>query len=488
VLGERRLTTIHAIGQSMAIGPIFSAGLLTSLVAGAAGFNTPLSVLLGSIGALCLGYCVALYARRYAGAGAIYEYLTRGGSRDLGVFSAGVYLIGLLFLGAGGVFIGIGFLTDGFFAAHISSIDLPWWLWGGIALAIVSALNFFGVRLAVRGVLALAAISAIPFVILVVAILIDGGHGHTLSVFDPGQTSWNHVFNGILFAVTLFIGFEAAASLGEETRNPQRSISVAVMGSIALSAVFYLLVTYAATIGFGKAGVAKWPGDPAPMGTLATQYVGKGLATIIDLVIILDATSLAIAFVIAASRVVFALGRDGLLPKAAASTTRYGTPLGGLAVVVVASLGFLLWAGVTHYGKATQLPNEFQAFLITASAGSFLVEFIYFLLAAVAIKYALADRAAIWWRLPVVAAAIATPVLAYKGSLHPWPSYPNNRGIIFAIASVIIAAIWWLIVKLTRPDAIRDAAAHAEAHRDVPPLDETLDYRPGSGEPVVGPT
>ena len=217
-----------------------------------------------------------------------------------------------------------------------------------MALAIVSALNFFGVRLAVRGVLALAAISAIPFVILVVAILIDGGHGHTLSVFDPGQTSWNHVFNGILFAVTLFIGFEAAASLGEETRNPQRSISVAVMGSIALSAVFYLLVTYAATIGFGKAGVAKWPGDPAPMGTLATQYVGKGLATIIDLVIILDATSLAIAFVIAASRVVFALGRDGLLPKAAASTTRYGTPLGGLAVVVVASLGFLLWAGVTH--------------------------------------------------------------------------------------------------------------------------------------------
>ena len=144
--------------------------------------------------------------------------------------------------------------------------------------------------------------------------------------------------------------------------------------------------------------------------------------------------------------------------------------------------------GSDPLGKATQLPNEFQAFLITASAGSFLVEFIYFLLAAVAIKYALADRAAIWWRLPVVAAAIATPVLAYKGSLDPWPSYPNNRGIIFAIACVIIAAIWWLIVKLTRPDAIRDAAAHAEAHRDVPPLDETLDYRPGSGEPVVGPT
>ena len=71
-LGERRLTTIHAIGQSLAVGPIFSAGLLTGLVASVAGFNTPLSVLLGLLGALGLGYVVSLYAQRYAGAGAIY--------------------------------------------------------------------------------------------------------------------------------------------------------------------------------------------------------------------------------------------------------------------------------------------------------------------------------------------------------------------------------------------------------------------------------
>jgi hypothetical protein len=79
-LGERKLTTLHAIGQSLAIGPIFSAGLLTGLVAGAAGFNTPASVVLGTVGALCLAYVISIYARRFAGAGAIYEYLTRGAS------------------------------------------------------------------------------------------------------------------------------------------------------------------------------------------------------------------------------------------------------------------------------------------------------------------------------------------------------------------------------------------------------------------------
>src|SRR5215213_6393320 len=125
-LGPRRLTTVHAVGQALAIGPIFSAGLVSGLVANAAGFNTPLSVLLGSIGALGLAYVIAIYARRYAGAGAIYEYLSQAVTSSFGLFSAGVFLLGTLFLGAGGIYIGLGFLTDGFFNTHLHA-DIPWW-------------------------------------------------------------------------------------------------------------------------------------------------------------------------------------------------------------------------------------------------------------------------------------------------------------------------------------------------------------------------
>src|SRR3982750_1906788 len=208
-LGERRLSTIHAIGPSLAIGPIFSAGLLSGLVASVAGFNTPASVLLGSIGALCLGYVISVYARRYHGAGAIYEYVVHGGHRDVGVISAGLYALGLLFLGGGGVFIAIGFLTQGFFTAHWSAIGVDWWIWGAIGLAITAGLNHFGVRIAIQGVLTLAFIAAIPFLLLAVGLIAKGGAaGNTADVFNPDTTSWNSVFNGILFAVTLFIGFE----------------------------------------------------------------------------------------------------------------------------------------------------------------------------------------------------------------------------------------------------------------------------------------
>ena len=114
-LGERRLTTIHAIGQSLAIGPMFSAGLLTGLVASVAGFSSPLSVLFGAIGALCLAYVISVFARRFSGAGAIYEYLVHGAHPGVGVFGAGLYGLGVLFLGGGGVFIANGFLAQAFF-------------------------------------------------------------------------------------------------------------------------------------------------------------------------------------------------------------------------------------------------------------------------------------------------------------------------------------------------------------------------------------
>lgn len=464
-LGERRLTTIHAIGQSLAVGPIFSAGLLTSLVAGAAGFNAPLSVLLGLIGVLGLGYVVALYAQRYAGAGALYEYITRGVSRDVGVFSAGLYGLGLLFLGGGGVFIALGFLTEGFFAAHWDAIGIKWWIWGLIALAITTGLNHFGVRLAIRGVLALAFVSAIPFVITAIVVILDGGAGgNTLSVFDPGTTSFGDVFNGVLFAVTLFIGFEVAASIAEESHAPKRSIPVAVIGTIAIAGVFYLLMTYAAAIGFGESRAGDWAASPSPIGEVAGQYVGSGMATIVDLVVVLDALSVAIAFTVGASRMFFALGRDGLLPRALSTTTRRETPLGGNLVVVGAGLVAILFAGTTDYGAALELPDEFVAFLITAAAGTFLITAVYAVLAIGGFRLAIGTGAGLWWKIPAVIVGLAVPVLAYKGSLDPWPDYPLNRGIIFTFVCLGLVALWYAFLKVSRPERIREAAAYAESH------------------------
>src|SRR5262249_22673972 len=85
-----------------------------------ASWNTTLAVVVASLGVLAIGYVIALFAREYAGAGAMYEYLARGAHPSVGIFSAGLYFVGTLFLGGGGIFLGLGILMNGFWTAHIS--------------------------------------------------------------------------------------------------------------------------------------------------------------------------------------------------------------------------------------------------------------------------------------------------------------------------------------------------------------------------------
>ena len=487
-LGPRKLTTLHAVGQALAIGPIFSVGLVSGLVASVAGFSTPLSVLLGSLGSLGVAYVIAIYARRFAGAGAIYEYLAQAVHNSFGIFSAGVYLLGTLFLGAGGIYIGLGFLVQGFFAAHLHA-TIPWWVGGAAGLTIAFLLNHYGVRLAIRGVLILACISVVPFLILSAVIIAKGGvGGNTLTVFTPSPTSWNTVFNGILFAVLLFVGFEAAASIAEETENPRRSIPIAVLTAVALTGVLYVLVTYAATIGFGEAALAKnaWFASPSPMGDLATQYVGNWLSVVIDLVIIIDALSLAIAIMVTASRMLFALGRDGLLPRFVSRTSRYDTPLVGNLAIAVWGIIILIWAGTSHYGDAVKTPNPIEAFNIGAAVGSYCVELIYVFLAIFALKLLWQSRhseGGLWWKTIAVLVGLATPLLAFKGSLDPFPTYPANRGVFITIGILVIAAVWYGFLHVFRPEQVKLAARHAVEHHGVPALDDPS-LRPAVTDPA----
>src|SRR6187455_1334007 len=252
-LGKKNLTTMHAVAQALAIGPMFSVALILGGISRpdiGAGWNAALAVVVATLGVLAIGYVVALYARRFAGAGAVYEYLTHGAHPWLGVITAGFFFMGVLFLGGGGIYLGLGILADQFWTTHISTSGPEWWLWALIALAIVLALNYVGVRIAVGAMLTFAAVSFVPMLILAVVIVAKGGaDGISLSVFDPSETglldlTGGGVLGGVLLGILLFVGFEAAASIGEESRDPHRSIPRAVLFTIAAAGAFYVVMSF----------------------------------------------------------------------------------------------------------------------------------------------------------------------------------------------------------------------------------------------------
>ncbi len=502
-LGKKNLSTIHAVAQALAIGPMFSAAIILGSISRpdiGAGWNATLAVLLAGLGVVAIAYTISLYARRFAGAGAIYEYLTHGAHPWIGVFSAGFFFVGALFLGGGGIYLGLGILTDGFWKAHISHSGPAWWVWGLIALGLVLVLNYFGIRIAIRAMLAFAAISFVPMLILALVIIGKGGEGgNSLSVFNWHETSLfgisgGGVLGGVLLGVLLFVGFEAAASIGEESEDPHRSIPRALIGTVSVAAVFFVFMSYAFSIGYGKKAVssAAWAFSPSVMDDLGTKYIGSWYAGILDLIVILDATALALAICVMVGRGFFALGRDGLLPKVFAKTSRHDTPWVGNLMVAVGGIGLLVIVWATDYLHRFLVPgpdgklipafpnNQFAVFILSATIGSFAIELVYLALAVFGLRL-VREGGNKPWQYVVVLVAIATPILGFYGALSPSPHDRSNynwEAAFWTIGLVVVATVWFAVVTATRRENVDNAAAHAAEHRGVPPLDETLTFQP----------
>ena len=353
-------------------------------------------------------------------------------------------------------------------------------------------MNYVGIRLAIGLMLGFAAVSFTAMTILALAIIFQGGQdGNTLQMFNPGTTSLGTVFDGVLLGILLFVGFEAAASIGEESHDPHRSIPRALLGTVAVSAAFFVLMAYAIEVGLGKAAVDQgaWL-NPAALDILAKQYVSSWYAGIIDLVVILDATGLALAICVTIGRGYFALGRDGLLPPVFAKTSRHNTPWVGNLMVVVGGVGLVLIAAYSHTMDRF-IPiagtREFSAFLVSATAGSFAIELVYLALAIAAIGL-LVRYGGKWWQYLVILVAIATPVLGFYGALHPGPHNSTNLNWLafyWALGVVVLSAVWYGVMQVWKPDRIRNAAKHAAEHHGVAPLDENVDFTPAPPDTAV---
>ena len=81
----------------------------------------------------------------------------------------------------------------------------------------------------------------------------------------------------MVFSILAFIGFEAAAPLGEEARNPRRTIPRVVLASALVIGLFYLVSSYASVMGWGFDKMGSYAENPDPWTTMATTYWGVGV-------------------------------------------------------------------------------------------------------------------------------------------------------------------------------------------------------------------
>jgi basic amino acid/polyamine antiporter, APA family len=157
-----------------------------------------------------------------------------------------------------------------------------------------------------------------------------------------GSTSSTYGIFGVLAAASVvffaFIGFDVVATTAEEARNPQRDMPRGIIGSLAIVTVLYVVVALVITGMQPYTALSTSPDGKTA--TLATAFANVGLpwiAKVISLGALAGLTTVALILMLGQIRVLFAMSRDGLLPRALAKTGQYGTPVRatvGVGVVV----------------------------------------------------------------------------------------------------------------------------------------------------------
>ena len=432
---------MQLVGQCFCIGPLIDVALFLGIVASLAGAIGPLAVLLASLGMVAFSLVVAYYASETGGAGAMGDYVARAWGRVAGTGALGIYVLSLLFAGAAGFSIVVGDLTARF--VHIyAGVDIPWWTGAAGVCVVAWFLNVRGAAAATRVQLIIVSVSVVPFLLAAAAAVIHAGPANTLSVFSWSNPQGGDLFAALLFCILLFGGFETAGSLAEETGHPRRNIPLALVGTVALTALLLVFCSYAGTIYFGPNRAAKSWGDAIDgFAVMGGELLGPWAALWIRFAVLVDFTATCIGFTVAALRGIFALARDGHLPAWLAATNRRGAP-GHAAAVVLACALLVVAAGLLVPAGA-----RFQTLFVAATAQALLLVLVYTALALGALRLMVQSGARQpLWRWIVFPLATVVPGLALYGTFVPFPDFPERYGLYAGLASLVSVGIWlaWL--------------------------------------------
>lgn len=286
------------------------------------GAGIPFTFLFMTIVMLLFAVGYVAMSRHVTNAGAFYAYAARGLGGQAGgavsIMALVAYnamqfgLLGLLGGIAAGVFGSMG-------------INLVWWGWSLIAIALVAILGYRQVDLSAKVMVVLVALEYLVVLIVDFAILGKGGAaGLSLNIFDWSAISSGSFTAATLFCLGSFIGFEATTIYAEEARDPEKTIPRATYLSVLMIGLFFVFTTWLMVVSVGTEQLVPMIAgleDPTAFFFIITeQYVGSTVSMIGGLLLVSSLFAAVSAFHNYIARYSYTAGREGLLPAAFGQT------------------------------------------------------------------------------------------------------------------------------------------------------------------------
>ena len=326
------------------VGLILGAGIyvLIGEAVGFAGDSVWIAFVLGSIVALFAGFSYAELSSVFPKAAAEYVFIKNAFKNNFFAFLVGWLTAITSIITAATVALGFG----GYFAEFV---DIPIIVSAMGLLVILSIVNFIGIRESSWTNTIFTIVEASGLILIIII-------GFTFSNPEPvNYLESPSGFSGIVIAFVLiffaFIGFEDMANVAEEVKKPKKTIPRAIILSVLISGIIYILVSLAVVRVVNWEELAK---SAAPMALVAERGLGKEAHILLSSIALFAITNTVLITLVAGSRMFYGMAREKVFPSILEKIHfKTKTPWIAVVVILVISLSFTLIGDIVIIANIT---------------------------------------------------------------------------------------------------------------------------------------
>ena len=350
------IPSVLAVSLSF-ISPTIGAIFVTALIVGQSGGSAPFIFALGAVALALNAVTFSQFARRVPSSGILYSSVAKGLGPSTGLVQGLVLLVVYGVVSIANINLFGGFVSD--VLERHAHLHVPWWVLNIAIVLVIAVLAWLSVSASMRFDLILLAFEVLVVGVLVVVIIFRGGAaGQVPAAFGPtlSPTGFSGLGLGFVFVALAFFGFEACTTVAEEAKNTRRSVPIALVGSVALSGIFFVIASYAMIVGYGKDNLADLISSSAPVSDLAGRYIGAWYEPLIDVAAVSAIAAVLLSMQNGNFRIWHSLAREQILPGVLAKVHhRHATPSAAIVgFSVVSVVGSLLagayWGATNAWG------------------------------------------------------------------------------------------------------------------------------------------
>jgi amino acid transporter len=448
--------------QSIAqISPTLGIFYTIAFNTGQAGKSAPLTYLAAFVVCLLIAVPMTGLARHLPSAGGFYTYVSQGIGPRWGFITGWLYAIMVTIVPAA-----LAAFTGGVLHDELSSkygFDLPWWVYALVILGVCFGCAYRGIVISIRFLVVMSMFEILVGLSLALTgVFHPGKGGVNVSGFNPLHIgSSSGFFLAIVLSIFAFTGFESAAAVGEESRDPKRLVPRAISGSLILIGAFYVICAWGLQIGWGTSNLGALASSPTAPAFVLADRLWSGGSIIVLIALVNSGLGVCIACTTSSTRTLFGMARTGALPAPLARVSRsFGTPITAVYLQSTVAIGICLAVGLPL--------GDYNLFNLLGTTGTFVYIPIFILVNVAAFKF-FRDKHRDEFKVlnfvvcPIIS-TVALITIGYK-SIVPLPASPIDYAPALA-AGYLLLGVLVLFGRNLRPGH-RDWMANAGELPDV---------------------